>query len=356
MSAEVARRRARGSLERLARADMDVDTFRCEASTVLREAVGFDWWCWALLDPGVDLPTRYTGTNPIVANSQRRFFAQLMESGHRNDGASGKAQTDVTVLSASTQGDLASNPLWRELLGPGGAGDDLQARLVADGVCWALLDLGREGSSGWFTEEDASFVADVGPLLASRLRDGLRTASCHDEQPEEPGTIVVDRELCIVASTEAAWGWIDRLGLEQPSEAEPLPGFFYALATRVTMSSPPRPTTVRVRLQTSDGRWVVVRAAPLTDGGLMAGGVVLTLEPARSDDLAPLLMRAWSLSPRERDVAGLVIDGMSNDDIAATLYISPHTVRDHLKAIFDKVGVRRRADLAAALAGQATEH
>lgn len=63
-------------------------------------------------------------------------------------------------------------------------------------------------------------------------------------------------------------------------------------------------------------------------------------------------MRAWSLSPRERDVAKLVIDGLSSDEIAASLYISPHTAKDHIRAIFDKTGVHRRRDLIAALAGQ----
>lgn len=70
-----------------------------------------------------------------------------------------------------------------------------------------------------------------------------------------------------------------------------------------------------------------------------------------SDDLAPLLMRAWSLTPREREVARLVIDGRSSEDIAQALFISVHTVRDHVKAIFAKTGASRRHDLLAALAG-----
>jgi DNA-binding CsgD family transcriptional regulator len=101
---------------------------------------------------------------------------------------------------------------------------------------------------------------------------------------------------------------------------------------------------------------VVVQAAALTpDAGVAgaSGGYAITLEAARSDDVAPLPMRAWALSPRERDVARLVIDGLSTQDIAATLFISHHTVRDHLKAVFDKVGTHRRRDLAAALAGTA---
>ena len=63
-------------------------------------------------------------------------------------------------------------------------------------------------------------------------------------------------------------------------------------------------------------------------------------------------MRAWGLTRREREVARLVIDGLPSEDIAATLFISVHTVRDHLKMIFGKVGVTRREDLAAALTGR----
>lgn len=63
-------------------------------------------------------------------------------------------------------------------------------------------------------------------------------------------------------------------------------------------------------------------------------------------------MRAWGLTRREREVARLVIDGRSSEDIAAALFISVHTARDHLKAIYAKVGVGRRQDLAAILTGR----
>ena len=63
-------------------------------------------------------------------------------------------------------------------------------------------------------------------------------------------------------------------------------------------------------------------------------------------------MRAWGLSRREREVARLVIEGLSSEDIATTLFISVHTARDHLKAIYAKVGVSRRQDLAAVLTGR----
>jgi DNA-binding CsgD family transcriptional regulator len=62
-------------------------------------------------------------------------------------------------------------------------------------------------------------------------------------------------------------------------------------------------------------------------------------------------MRAWGLTHRERDVARLVIDGLSTEDIATALFVSVHTVNSHLKMLFGKVGVSRRQELVAALTG-----
>ena len=74
--------------------------------------------------------------------------------------------------------------------------------------------------------------------------------------------------------------------------------------------------------------------------------VAVVLEPARPEQAAPVIARAAGLSPREREVAMLVLQGRSTTEIAAQLFISPYTVQDHVTAIFDKVGVRNRRDLA----------
>jgi DNA-binding CsgD family transcriptional regulator len=57
-----------------------------------------------------------------------------------------------------------------------------------------------------------------------------------------------------------------------------------------------------------------------------------------------------SLTPTETDVVRLVTEGLSNPDIAARLFVSRATVKTHLVHVFSKVGVRSRAELAAAAA------
>jgi DNA-binding CsgD family transcriptional regulator len=54
-----------------------------------------------------------------------------------------------------------------------------------------------------------------------------------------------------------------------------------------------------------------------------------------------------SLTPTERQVVALVAAGMTNPDIGRRLFITTGTVKVHLHNIFGKLGITRRAELAA---------
>jgi len=60
--------------------------------------------------------------------------------------------------------------------------------------------------------------------------------------------------------------------------------------------------------------------------------------------------RRYRLSPREAEVAELVLRGYRNPDIAATLGIASSTTKRHLTRIFDKIGVDSRTQLIGRLA------
>jgi DNA-binding NarL/FixJ family response regulator len=55
------------------------------------------------------------------------------------------------------------------------------------------------------------------------------------------------------------------------------------------------------------------------------------------------LSRAPRLSPREREVLALLVEGRSNKEIAAELKVTERTVKFHVTAIFNKLGAENRA-------------
>jgi DNA-binding NarL/FixJ family response regulator len=67
-------------------------------------------------------------------------------------------------------------------------------------------------------------------------------------------------------------------------------------------------------------------------------GMGQTMFAPTSEQPAPLL------SEREREVLDLIAAGSTNREIASTLYLSPHTVKEHTSVLYRKLGARNRAE------------
>jgi DNA-binding NarL/FixJ family response regulator len=67
-------------------------------------------------------------------------------------------------------------------------------------------------------------------------------------------------------------------------------------------------------------------------------GLGMTMFPPKGQQPAPML------SAREREVLDLIAVGSTNREIAAQLYLSPHTVKEHTSALYRKLGARNRAE------------
>jgi len=107
--------------------------------------------------------------------------------------------------------------------------------------------------------------------------------------------------------------------------------------------------TARTRVRTRRGRWLACHASCLRRSDGTVGDTAVVIEPAQPASVAPIVAEAYDLSPREQEVISLLARGAGTADIAARLYLSRHTVRDHLKAIYAKVGVSSRGELIATL-------
>ncbi|MDH6514838.1 two-component system response regulator DevR [Streptomyces sp. SAI-208] len=79
---------------------------------------------------------------------------------------------------------------------------------------------------------------------------------------------------------------------------------------------------------------------PATTARLMRS---LRTEPAQAPQTAPEIA---ALSPREREILGLIGDGLTNREIGKRLYLSEKTVKNHISRLLAKLGVQRRVQAA----------
>lgn len=118
----------------------------------------------------------------------------------------------------------------------------------------------------------------------------------------------------------------------------------------------PGPVPPRVNCRVTGARDTYTIRGTLLETGPLVGlepAVLFTITAAQPPrgPTADDLRRRYQLTPREAEVVLLVAQGLGNQQIAHQLHTSVHTARRHVEHIFAKLGVRRRAEVAALVAG-----
>ncbi len=337
----------RARLTALATAGLPAEEFMRTASAVVRQAVPYQSACMATMDPTTRLMTGSVKTNLIDSRNAEfaRHEYELPDVNTFRD-LSLRA-SPVAVLADETDGEPERSHRWRDLLVPHyDAGHELRAVLTLNGAAWGALALYRPPGSGGFSPAEADFVARLGPGLARGIRLGLvATVAELPGDPVGPAVLVVGPSDEITQLSPAAAERMAELG------DGPVGGLPVAIASIISaargLASGQRTAVPRLRVRTPSGRWLIVHAAPLSrpDGG--RGDVAVTIENAGPSDVLPLVIAALGLTEREQQLVALLLAGETTAQIAKRLHLSPYTVQDHFKAIFEKAGVRSRRELVA---------
>jgi DNA-binding CsgD family transcriptional regulator len=349
MDAANTARRREADLVRRCYAGLDAAALQAEIIRSVRALLPVDAIFVATADPSTLLFTSTLAEDPLV-DATVQFLDN--EFGHVDVNKFQSLVADaphVATLDEATRGQRDDSHRSREIMTPLGFGDELRAALVTSAGCWGYLCLHRADSQHGFTPGEARLIA----RLATHLGNGCRQAMALPYQDVTaagaPGVIVLHPDLTVAAITGEAEHWLTQIPNHQP-DPQRLPPAVYAVAARLrnidAATIPPGPGAApTVRVPATTGGWLHLHASHLT--GTAADDIAVIIEPAHPATMAPLLLTAMGLTPRERDVARLVLRGASTQTIGTDLYLSPHTVKDHLKSIFDKLGVRSRRDLVA---------
>ncbi|MCK9486056.1 MAG: LuxR C-terminal-related transcriptional regulator [Dehalococcoidia bacterium] len=248
----------------------------------------------------------------------------------------------VATLSDATDGELSRSPRYRDMYAPLGASDEMRIVFMSGSSCLAVAAFLRPAGAGPFTSEELASCRELTSVATTALRRALGRL-VHEAISQPPVVVVLDGDDRIVDITEGGREVMEDLRTQDIDEL-PLPGVVRVACARARWSGNGGTLTTRVRGQS--GRWLRLHVSPLEG---TSGSVAVTVETARPHDLIPILLESYGLTERETEVVLLLCRGLSSKDIADELLISPHTVRDYVKAIYEKAEVNSRGELIANL-------
>lgn len=335
---------ARREIAALATSGVGVGELHTAALAVVARLVPFDQACWAVLDPASLVMTGVTNWPPwpVGAELEARF-AESEASGTEPNGFGELAGRPVPVARSSDlpPREAARSVRLNDLLRPLGYEHEVRAVFRVDGAVWAVGGLFRSPGTD-FSARELEFLASVAPVVAAATRVAVCADLRGSAEPDGPVIVLAGPRGELRAATAAAARWLAEL-------EDAAPGRFGLTLHAVVAGARVATTgTARARMRDARGGWVVLQASRLLAGD-EPGQMVITVEPVTGSQLTDLQFVAYALTPREQDVCLEVLAGHPTGDIAARLSISANTVQDHLKAVFRKVGVNSRGELAARL-------
>lgn len=336
----------RRRLLRLLHCNLDLGAFFEAADQALRGLVEFDSSCWLSLDPSTLLPTSHF-TREIATDHLMELAAnEFLEDDVNKFADLARASNPVGILSEATKGQLQRSPRFVSVLEPHGygQGDELRAAFLDGEFVWGCVAIHRH--HGWFDTRDAEIIADVSRYIGEGIRRAIVvTALAASNGPDSPGLIILRGDDSVESMTPAARHWLGDL-FDDTGETAALPLIVVSLADKARKVAIGEADEVaKVRIPRRTGGWLLMHAALLGDDP--DGPVGVTIYPVTQPEISTLIVEAYGLSKREREVTRLVLAGFATQEIAENLHLSPYTVQDHLKAIFTKVGVRSRRELVA---------
>lgn len=343
----------RGVLERVRRicaAGADPRTLRLALLPELRAAAGFDAHAWVLTDPESEVGCAPLADVPALAELPRLIRLRYLEPLNRWTGITEPA---AASLAGATRGELSRSLLWRELLDRYGVRDVCSVVFRDRYGCWAFLELWRTRPPPFGAGELALLGEIAGPVTAALRRGqaGTFRSRAPTGHPPGPRVLLFSPELEVVGQTPGT-GEALRILVPRDDGAPPVPAGALNVAAQllaVEAGVDRHPPEARVHLAT--GQWLTLRAARL-QGAAPAGNaaIAVTIEECDARGRLSLFARACGLSSREAELLGHLATGADTGVTAERMFLSPHTVQDHLKSVFAKTGTHtRRALLARAL-------
>lgn len=339
----MSRHRLEAAKERLRNPDEDAAGLAC--STIL-EAVQlvapFDCAAVMSADPTTLLPTRgvFSGLDSSVCEPFWRSESSAAEVLRFVDLA--RRPGGVATLSERLPDGFEPSQRYREVFSALALGDELRVVFRAGGACFGMASFLRADGGRPFSPKEMDAVRQLSAPVVELLRGDMLAPPA-----ERPAATPVMATVGPAGELLSRTPGFDAVLADLTAGAigaVALPPTLVAPLMRVQSQTDAKPLLTRVRGQS--GAWYRLCLSPFEE---CPDRFALSLELTRASDLVPLFLRSHGLTGRELQVVSELLRGLSAKEIATSLAISTHTVRDHIKSTYQKMGVHSRGELHARL-------
>ena len=331
--------------------------FFAEVAARVRTVVDNDASCWHTLDPHTRLltsddPAELIGREILTAEQAPAAGELIIRSEYMIDDVNTFAglaakRVPVGILDRAAHGNPESSPRYRDLLAPFDIPHELRGAFVIRGRVWGAVHIARRAASGPFQQEDADALAAITGAVARGIRTSLRfDAARRVNGLEAPGLVVLGPGDEVEMITPPARELLASIASSDVRYADDdMPAAVLSLAAFVRGSPQAALAGANVVTVPAQDSWVTLHAS--RPGSAGDGRVAIVIERATAARSATVRLEAFGATAREREVATLLAQGLSRAEIAESLVVSPHTVEDHTKSLYEKVGVASRQQLVA---------
>ena len=309
--------------------------------------MSFDAYAWVLTDPETAVGSSPLADVPFLPELPHlirlKYLTEVNRWTHLTEPAA--------LLADTTGGDLGRSRVWRELLSRYEVTDVASVVFRDQFGTWAFLELWRTAPSRGFTPADRDHLAG----LAGRVTGVLRRSQADTFLPRDgpdpdrrgPVVLMLSETLDVLAQTPETADYL-RILVPPGAGHDPVPAGAYNVAAQLLAVEAGIDTNRPwARVHLAKGRWLTLRAARL------AGGIAVTIEDSSPSERAALFARAHGMSSRESELLDHLVRGRDTEDLARLMFLSRHTVQDHLKSIFAKTSAHSRRALLARVVGAA---
>ena len=338
-------------IRRSARAGRDVAGFLNDVSPTICQLVpngtdAIEAPFWFTLDPQSHLVTSIYGEGCDVDPSEYMQWELLAEDYIKTADVVTSARGALT-LHEVTDGHPERSPIYRDVMEPNGMAQELLVALRSStGEHWGTARMNRRPGDPMFDDHEIDFMISAAPLIAEGVRRGLLVGEASEpERDDAPALVSFTPDGEVESLSPGAPAWFARFP-DDDGRQDGIPTSVRAAATAALRDAEgPGGGDSMARVPLADGGWAVVHGATMESGADQR--VTVIVQSAHPDRIAPLLMSIYGLTAREQEVTQQVLRGGSTNDLAKSLGVSPYTVQQHLKAIFEKTEVNSRGELIA---------